>query len=128
MLVIDTYALYEWLVYNNQKYKKYFEEVDVSGGYITELVLLEFYHHVFHERGKPTAENLFSAVTAKTEIVKLNEDRIKKTGEKRSEMLKEKKKLSYTDCLNVVIAEEKNTKVLTGDKEFKEMKNTEFVK
>ena len=126
--MIDTYALYEWLVYNNQKYKKYFEEIDVSGGYITELVLLEFYHHIFHEQGKSIADNLFNAITAKTETVKLNEERIKKTGQKRSEMLKEKKKLSYTDCLNLVIAEEKNTKVLTGDKEFKEMKNAEFVK
>lgn len=128
MLVIDTYALYEWLVYNNQNYKKYFEEIDVSGGFITELVLLEFYHHVFHERGKINADNLFDAITAKTEIVKLNDERIKKTGQKRSEMLKEKKKLSYTDCLNIVIAEEKNAKVLTGDKEFKEMENAEFVK
>jgi len=127
MLVIDTYALIEWLMCNNEKYKKFFALVDKEGGYVTELVLLEFYHKTLHEKGKDKADQLFNILTAKAETIKLNTERIKKTGLKRSQMLKQKKKLSYTDCLNLVIAEEFNTKVLTGDKEFKGMKNTEFV-
>ena len=127
MLVIDTYALIEWLMYNNEKYKKFFALVDKEGGYATELVLLEFYHKTLHEKGKDKADQLLNVLTTKIETIKLNTERIKKTGEKRSQMLKQKKKLSYTDCLNLVIAEEFNTKVLTGDKEFKGMKNTEFV-
>lgn len=127
MLVIDTYALIEWLMYNNEKYKKFFTLIDKEGGYVTELVLLEFYHKALHEKGKDKADQLFNILTAKTETIKLNSERIKKTGLKRSQMLKQKKKLSYTDCLNLVIAEEFNTKVLTGDKEFKGMKNAEFV-
>ncbi len=127
MLVLDTYALFEWLVYNNQKYKPYFEKVDKGGAFITELVLLDFYHTVFHENGKEKAEELFNAILSKTTAVKLNEERIKKTGQKRSEMLKQKKTLSYTDSLNLVIAEEFKTKVLTGDKEFKNLPHTEFI-
>lgn len=127
MLVLDTYALFEWLVYQNPKYKPYFEEVDKKGALLTEMVLLEFYHKVFHEQGKEKAEQLFSALTSKTTVIKLNEARIKKTGEKRSEMLKKKLKLSYADCFNLIVAEEFKAKVLTGDQEFKNLPNTEFI-
>lgn len=127
MLVIDTYALFEWIVYQNQKYKKYFAKINEEGGLITELVLMEFYHKVLHSTGKEEADKFFNIITAKTETVKLNTERIKKTGIKRSQTLKQKKKLSYADCLNLVIAEEFNAKVLTGDKEFKGMEKTEFV-
>ncbi len=127
MLVIDTYALFEWLVYQNQKYKRHFEEINEEGAFITELVLMEFYHKVLHSAGKEEADRLFNTIMAKTETIKLNTERIKKTGIKRSQTLKQKKKLSYADCLNLVIAEEFNAKVLTGDKEFKGMQNTEFV-
>jgi len=127
VLVLDTYALFEWLVYQNQKYKKYFVEINEEGALITELVLMEFYHKVLHGKGKEEANQLFNTITAKTETIKLNNERIKKTGIKRSQTLKQKKKLSYADCLNLVIAEEFNAKVLTGDKEFKGMQNTKFV-
>jgi len=127
VLVLDTYALFEWLVYQNQKYKKHFAEINEEGALITELVLIEFYHKVLHGIGKEKADQLFNIIMAKTETIKLNTERIKKTGLKRSQALKQKKKLSYADCLNLVIAEQFNAKVLTGDKEFKGMKNTEFV-
>jgi predicted nucleic acid-binding protein len=43
--------------------------------------------------------------------------------------LKEKaKRLSYVDAIGYQLALEKNAKFLTGDKEFKGMKNVEFVK
>ena len=127
MLVLDTFALFEWLVYHNPKYQLFFEEVDRVGGYLTELVLLEFYHKVFHEMGKEKADQLFGALKAKTTTIRLTDDRIKKTGKKRSEMLKQKKKLSYADSLNLVVAEEFKTKVLTGDKEFRDLAHAEFV-
>jgi len=38
------------------------------------------------------------------------------------------KKISYVDAIGYQIALEKNLKFLTGDKQFKEMKNVEFVK
>lgn len=128
MLVLDTYALFEWLVYNNQKYTPFFEQIDQRGAFLTEMVLLEFYHKVFHEQGKEKAEELFNTLSSKTTTLKLNNERIKKTGQKRSELLKQKKKLSYTDCLNLVVAEELKTKVLTGDKEFENLPHTEFIK
>ena len=43
-------------------------------------------------------------------------------------MLKEKKALSYADCINYSIAEKMNLKLLTGDEDFRDLKNVEFVK
>ena len=127
MYVFDTYALIEWFAHHNKKYQKYFLELDEKGGFVTELILLEFYHRVFHERGEEMANKLWITLESKTETIKLNEDLIKKTGKKRSEMLKQKKNLSYADCLSLVVAEELGVKVLTSDKEFKDLKNAEFV-
>ena len=42
--------------------------------------------------------------------------------------LKHKKKnLSYTDCVGYIIAQDMKIKFLTGDKEFKNLPNVEFV-
>ncbi|MEM3374153.1 MAG: hypothetical protein QXE31_02935, partial [Candidatus Woesearchaeota archaeon] len=38
------------------------------------------------------------------------------------------KKLSFTDCLGYVIAKEMKIKFLTGDKQFQNMENVEFVR
>jgi len=39
-----------------------------------------------------------------------------------------KRELSYADCLGYIIARELNIKFLTGDKEFEDLPNVEFVK
>jgi len=39
-----------------------------------------------------------------------------------------KKKLSYVDCLGYVMAQARNIKVLTGDKQFKDLPGVEFMK
>ena len=39
-----------------------------------------------------------------------------------------KKDLSYTDCIGYIYAKRNNLKFLTGDKEFENMDNVEFVK
>ncbi|OGJ19899.1 hypothetical protein A3K73_01065 [Candidatus Pacearchaeota archaeon RBG_13_36_9] len=39
-----------------------------------------------------------------------------------------KRELSYADCLGYVIARELNIRFLTGDKEFEDLPNVEFVK
>lgn len=39
-----------------------------------------------------------------------------------------KSELSYADCLGYIIAKELGIKFLTGDKEFKDLENVEFVK
>ena len=38
------------------------------------------------------------------------------------------KNLSYTDCIGYIYALKNNLMFLTGDKEFKDLKNVEFVK
>jgi len=128
MYVIDTYAFLEWFVHGSSSYRGYFEEIEKKGAYTTELVLLEIYHIVLHREDREKANLIYKIISGFTEIIPLNDDRIKKTAEKRSEMLKKGKKLSYTDCLNLVVAEELKVKVLTGDEEFKNLPRVEFVK
>ena len=58
----------------------------------------------------------------------MDEEIIKNAGIFRSEMLKKKKSLSYADCINYSIANKLKLKLLTGDDDFKRLKNVEFVK
>ena len=39
-----------------------------------------------------------------------------------------KRRISYSDAIGYIIAKENELKFLTGDKEFKDMDNVEFVK
>ncbi len=127
MYVVDTYALIEWMTERNDRYAHAFEKIALEGALISPLVLLEFYHKVLHARGQETAEQFLKAVLTQTKVVELSLDRIRKTGAKRSEMLKRRKKLSYADCLNLVVAEEFGAVVLTGDREFKDLRPVEFI-
>ena len=127
MYVIDTYALIEWFIRHNPAYSAAFKRIDMEGGLICPTVLLEFYHKIFHTDGQQKADGFLDAVLAGTQIVELSIGRIKAAGKKRSEMLRQKKKLSYADCLNLVVAEEFKAAVLTGDKEFRGLPATEFI-
>lgn len=128
MYVVDTYALIEWFVRHAPTYSAAFKRIDTEGALISPTVLLEFYHKVFHTDGQQRADELFDAVLAGTRTVELSLERIKAAGKKRSEMLKQRKKLSYADCLNLVLADEFDAKVLTGDKEFEGLPKVEFIR
>ena len=39
-----------------------------------------------------------------------------------------KRKLSYIDCIGYIIARLRNIKFLTGDKQFEDLENVEYVK
>ncbi|MEK6968035.1 MAG: PIN domain-containing protein [Nanoarchaeota archaeon] len=128
MFVIDTYALIEWFVQGNENYRKFFEEIDRKGGFITELTILEFYHRVYHIAGKEKADDSLDIVIGSNKIIDLNLELIKQAAVFRSEMLKKRKQLSYADCVNYMVAKNLKVKLLTGDNDFKELENVEFVK
>lgn len=124
--LLDTYALIEWYAQGNLNYAPYFEP-DVEG-YITKTTLLEFYHQIYHNLGKEKAEAYYTYITAYAEITELTEDIIKEAARFRTEMLRKKRKPSYGDCINYVTAKKIGAKLLTGDKEFKDLEDVEFVK
>ena len=43
-------------------------------------------------------------------------------------LINKKRKLSYIDCLGYIIARKRNTKFLTGNIQFKDLKSVEFIK
>ena len=126
--VVDTYALIEWFIQGNENYKKYFETIDDKGAFVTELTVLEFYHKVFHRAGKEKAEEALDIILGNMKVIDLNLDLIKQSAMFRSQMLREKRELSYADCVNYIAAKNLRIKLLTGDNDFKGLDNVEFVK
>ena len=126
---MDTYALMEWFVWKSENYRKYFERFQkVKSSYVSEITLVELYHHIYHNEGFETAEMIYSSVTHHLNIVRMDDGVIKSAGIFRSEMLKKKRSLSYADCINYSLAEKLHVKLLTGDNDFEGIKNVEFVK
>ncbi len=128
MYVVDSYALIEWFVEGNQGYKKYFEELEQEEGVITKLTLLEFYHRVYHKKGKTVAENTYNYLRSYFEVPELDDEIIKEAGEFRSKQLKKGKSMSYADCVKYVTGKKFGMRVLTGDEDFRDLDNVEFVK
>ncbi|ODS42030.1 MAG: hypothetical protein MSIBF_01395 [Candidatus Altiarchaeales archaeon IMC4] len=126
--LIDTYALIEWYEHGSEEYKPYLQEMQASGGYVTQLTLLELYYLVHSRFGMEKAEQVYEEVNDCFEAVGLDDELIKKTGEFKSYLLKSKKRMSYIDCVNYVAAKHLGVKLLTGDDDFKGMENVEFVK
>jgi predicted nucleic acid-binding protein len=127
--VVDTYALMEWFVWNNDNYRKYFERFQKSkDSYVTEITLVELYHHVYHNEDIETADMIYSSLTNYLNVIGLDENIIKSAGIFRSEMLKKKRALSYADCINYSTARRLKLILLTGDNDFKGLSNVEFVK
>lgn len=116
----DTYALIEY-INANKRFKKYFQE---SPGITTRLNLMELYYAMLKDISKEKAEMAYDSFLPLT--AEVEDETIKKAMKLR---LKEKaKKISYVDAIGYQIALEKNIKFLTGDKQFREMKNVQFVK
>lgn len=118
----DTYALIEF-VRENKKFKKYFEGID---GITTRLNLMELYYTMLKYEDKETSENVFESFLPI--CIDIETEEIKKAAEMKLDLNKKRKNISYVDALGYQIALTNNLKFLTGDKEFKNMKNVEFVK
>ena len=115
----DSYAIIEFLN-NNEKFTPYFVE---HTGIITLLNLLEVYYSVLNEEGEEKANVVLQTLFPL--IVQPNQNTIKNAMKFRQ--LHKKRNLSYADCLGYQVAKEKEIKFLTGDKEFKNLDNVEFV-
>ena len=116
----DSYAIIDYFK-GNKNYKKYFEENEII---TTKLNLIEVYYSTLLESTQEMAEKYYNSFLDK--CIEIDDETFKKAMQFR---YKEKaKKLSYIDTIGYQIALEKNIKFLTGDQQFKTIKNTEFVK
>ncbi len=113
----DTYALFE-ILKGNPAYKLYKKILPI----ITIFNLAEFNYNLkkdykSKEANEVTAE--YSAYCVKVELEDIYEA---------TEAKKKNKQLSIPDVIGYAVAQRLNIKFLTGDKEFKDLPNVEFIK
>lgn len=116
----DSYALIE-IFEKNFNYKKY-AKANVITSYLQ--VYEVYYSLIKNNYDYEEIKDFFSFL--KNLCVELDFDWIPKAVEFRRKY--KKRDLSYADCLGYVAARELKIKFLTGDKEFKNLPNVEFVK
>ena len=119
MLVFDTYAIIE-IIKGNENFEKYLDEVQI----VTDFILAEVAHYFAKQDQEHAALNYVQKYLKQRSI--LTQDVIVKAAMFKHQ--NKKKKLSMADCVGYCLAESLGIKFLTGDKEFEDMNNVEFVK
>lgn len=115
----DTYALIE-IVKGNANYVKFkYAKVVLS-----ILNLAEFHYKILKDFNSKLADELVSEY--ESSLIEIDVLTIKEANEFR--LLNKSKKLSYADCIGYTMARKYGLKFLTGDKQFINMPNVEFVK
>ena len=120
MICLDTYALWE-IQAGNEKYSRIFEQPFV----IADWTMVEFYRTLLREFvDQRTADYWLRQLSSYVQKVDLS------IAIKALHFQKENKKanLSIFDCVGYIFAVENNHTFVTGDKEFKNRKNSLFIK
>lgn len=115
----DSYALVE-LTKGNPKYIAYADSQVI----ITIFNLVEFTYSALTDYGKEKAEELCKKFTEC--VHNIDEDTIIEAMEFRKQH--KKRNLSYADCVGYVFAKKNKLVFLTGDEQFRNFDNVEFVK
>ena len=116
----DTYAIFEYLK-GNKKYQKYFKE---PLGITTKLNLMELYYGLLDD--EEYADEIYASFLSI--VIDLSDAQIKKGLKMRKELKDKRLNISYVDAIGYSISKERKIKFLTGDKEFKNLPNVEYVK
>lgn len=116
----DTYAFFE-IIKGNLNYEGYSKGVSLI---TTKLNLMELYYWLLMRKGKETAEKYYQEFLPF--CVGIDDEEIKKACEFRLEY--KNKDLSYIDCIGYILSKLNGVKFLTGDKQFEDLNNVEFVK
>jgi len=116
----DTYAFCE-LFKGNPNYEPYSKDVSIV---TTMLNLMELHYGMLLESGRGYADTMYDKL--KGFCVEIDDEIIKNANALKA--MPRKRMLSYVDCVGYVISKRKNIKFLTGDKQFFDMDNVEYVK
>ncbi len=119
-LFFDTYAFVEILL-QNPNYGAYIKEIAVV---TTKLNLMELYYGLFLKHGKEVAEEWYNYFLPF--VIEIDDAIIKMACELKASL--KKRKLSYVDCIGYIVAQKCGIKFLTGDRQFEDLKNVEFVR
>ena len=115
----DSYAIVE-IVSGNSNYAKYINEPAT----ITIFNLAEIYWAAIKNLEDDEADQIFEKYSLC--VVEISDDVLKEAIKFRKKY--KSKNLSYADCIGYTYALKNNLIFLTGDKEFKDLNNVEFVK
>jgi len=119
----DTYALVE-ILRGNPAYEKYSEEELIT----SEFNLLELAYALVRDYGVDRALVILRMVRASVDIVTpTNEDYVEAAA-LCIKLRREKRSLSIIDALGYALARKHRALFLTGDKEFKDLEEVEYVK
>ena len=116
----DSYAFFE-IIGGNKNYLHFSKNIGII---TTRLNLLELHYGLLKIYGKETADKYYDQYTSFA--IEIDDDILKKASSLKAAL--RKKKLSYIDCVGYITALSRGVKFLTGDKEFKDLENVEFVK
>ncbi len=116
----DTYAFFE-ILDGNPSYASYSKGVNII---TTKFNLLELHYGLLLHCGKEEADLKYDEFVGYT--IPIEDVVLKKASEFR--LQHKERKLSYVDCIGYVIAKTVGVKFLTGDKQFEDLENVEFVK
>jgi len=116
--LFDSYAIIE-VLRGNQNYSKYSKANIIT----TQLTLFEVYYTLIRE-GKAHAQEFIRKY--EKYAVPYNSNTICIAAALK--LAHKERKLSMSDCIGYSLALEYGIKFLTGDQEFKDMKNVEYVK
>ena len=115
----DTYAFFE-ILKGNEDYKKY-----IGAGIITtKLNIFELYIKIIREETEENADKIIKRYYPFTKD--FDEEIIKRAAKLKNKI--NKRNVSMTDCIGYEMAKQLGIKFLTGDKEFEDLDNVEFVK
>lgn len=116
---LDSYALIE-IINGNKKFTKYFDEETTT----LKGNLAEIYYSVLKEKNNKELADYFFGLFSKI-VNELPLHIIPKAMFFRYK--NRNKKFSYTDSIGYIFAKEINCRFVTGDKQFKNLENVEFV-
>lgn len=116
----DTYAFYE-IIKGNPNYEHYKKEISII---TTKLNLMELHYALLRVYNKETADSYYEEFLPL--IIEVDDGVIKESNIFKFE--NKEKRLSYVDCIGYTISKNLGIKFLTGDKQFENLDNVEFVK
>lgn len=116
---LDTYALFE-LFKGNENYNKFERNLAIA---TTKLNLMEFYYTLLRI-GTDNPDSYYERLLKF--VVDISDDSIKKA--MKFKLLHKSKELSYVDAIGYAVAAEKKAVFVTGDQQFKDMENVEYIK
>jgi len=119
----DTYALVE-ILRGSSAYERYAGEELVT----SEFNLLELAYALTRDYGREKAVEVLKIVRAFVTIVQTTDEDYAEASALRIELKKQDKNLSLIDALGYVLAKRLRILFLTGDREFKDLDNVEYIK